>query len=173
MKKSHTLRSFGKHQFLACILALFSVFIGTSRIEAQEPRLTTDGVSYMEPSNPEKHSKFTISYKVSSNLFLEIRGQYDVYPIGNVFKSALLAKRYVFDHIYLFSGGEIEWTNVVYTNQLPIPNIPTQYRVINGLGYDVNPYFSIEAQKDFDINATNLSPLSNPDAFSIKGKLKF
>ncbi|MEW7292063.1 hypothetical protein [Aquimarina sp. 2304DJ70-9] len=173
MKKSHTLRSSGKHQFLAFMIALFLVIICIDKIEAQEPRLITDGVSYMEPSNPEQHSRYTISYRVSSNLFLEVRGQYDVYPIVNVFKSALLAKRYVSNGVYIFSGGEIELTKVVYTDQLPIPDIPAQYRVINGLGYDVNPYLSIEAQKDFDINPTYLSPFSSPNSFSVKGKLKF
>ncbi|GAA4278713.1 hypothetical protein JJQ60_05485 [Aquimarina mytili] len=163
------------------MIILFLAFIGIDRIEAQEqeniapkePRLTTSGVSYMEPTNPEKHSKFVINYRVSSNLFLEVRGQYDVYPIVNVFKSALIAKRYISNNTYLFSGGEIEWTRVVYKDLLPIPNIPTQYRSINGIGYDVNSYFTMEVQKDFYINATNLSPFSNPDAFSIKGTLKF
>ncbi len=172
-KRSYTLQPFMAYRFLPLGIIIFLTFLCIHRMEAQEPRLTSSGVSYMEPSSPVKHSKFTIAYKVSSNLFLEVRGQYDTYPNANVFKSALIAKRYLAENVYFFSGGEIERTNVIFPELLPLPDIPTQYRTINGVGYDVNPYFTIEAQKNFDINATNISPFSNPNEFSIRGKFKF
>ncbi|WP_271784331.1 hypothetical protein [Aquimarina algiphila] len=152
----------------------------TSVPARRKSRLTIDGVSYVgRPSlithfSPGKQSSFTVNYEFSTNFHAEIEGHYYLYDLMDVFIVSFIVpistKQYVSDRLYLFTGGEVEFTRSFNYGAEPIPPI---FKMINGVGYDVNANFSLEVKQDLNFNTTTLAPYNNPNMFSVKGKFKF
>ncbi len=155
--------------FLIYISIYSQVETNSNPTDQEDPKITTSGISYGHKLTPGQHSQFTIDYKVNSNLFLQVRGDLKIYGLVEVFKVPILSKRYISDKSYLFSGAEVELTR----DFLGAAQFDSQFKLINGFGYDVNQHFTIEAKQDFNFSEGNLGPFANPNMFSVKGKFKF
>ncbi len=156
--------------FLICISIYSQEETDSNPADQEEPKITTSGISYGHKLTPGQHSQFTIDYKVNSNLFLQTRGDLKIFNLTEVFKVSLLGKRYISNRSYLLSGGEVELTRDFLLSPAPFS---AQFKLINGFGYDVNQYFSLEAIQDLNFSEGNFGPYANPNMFSVKGKFKF
>ncbi|WP_109300932.1 hypothetical protein [Aquimarina sp. AU474] len=176
---THVMLELNKNGGSKVLSILFLVFFINYSMYCQEevndnedPKVSTSGASYVDKLNPGQHAVFTINYRVSSNLFFETRGDLKVYGLVEVFKTSLLAKRYVSDKFYFLSGGEVELTRDF--SGRGVQQFSPQLKLLNGFGYDINSHFTIEALHDLNFSEnSNLGPFANPNMFSVKGKFKF
>lgn len=131
--------------------------------------LTTEGFSYPTFFDGETHSNFTATYEMDTNFLIELQGYYDTYLLANVFRVPVRAKWYVSDRLYLFSGLEME----VELDKYGLKPPPPRLKLINGMGYDVDKNFSIQATHDLQFNTSNFGNYATPNLFSLSGKYKF
>jgi hypothetical protein len=117
----------------------------------------------------EQHSSFEIGYKISPSLFFEWRGNYDSYRLADVFKTPLLAKFYITNRFYMFSGIELEMERDKMQIDLP----PPQLKYKNGFGYDVQRNFMLQFEHDLHFNKSIIGAYGTPSLFSLSGKYKF
>ena len=71
--------------------------------------------------------------------------------------------------MYFFSGMEMEKDLNKYGNEPAPPRLD----FMNGVGYDVDNNFLIEARHDLQFNKTGNGQFTAPVMFSIGGKYKF
>ena len=139
-----------------------------SKAESQKP-LNVDSFSYPTFLNGERHASFLIDYGLSEALRIELEGFYDTYLLGDVFKVSIAPKWYVSKRMYFFSGMEMEKDLNKYGNEPAPPRLD----FMNGVGYDVDNNFLIEARHDLQFNKTGNGQFTAPVMFSIGGKYKF
>lgn len=166
------------------MLKSFSIlffFMGGAIVYAQRPRvvpdsknkphrhLNVDGFSYPIFLNGEQHASFLIDYELQKTLQVELEGFYDTYLLGDVFKVSIAPKWYVSKRMYFFSGIEVENNLDKYGEKPP----PVRLDFINGVGYEVDDSFTIEARHDLQFNETGGVQFTTPVMFSVGGKYKF
>ncbi len=138
--------------------------------QKEKTKAEIEKVSYTDSSDLYQHTSFVISYQIKSNLFVEVQEYYDEYPFANILKKSIIGKKYIADRMYLFLGAETEFISLNSENWI---DAKKQVRLLQGLGYDVSPGFSMEAGRNLDFSTKRITPITNPNAFSVKGKLKF
>ncbi|WP_339713211.1 hypothetical protein [uncultured Kriegella sp.] len=131
--------------------------------------LDIDSFSYPTFLNGERHASFLVDYELSEALRVELEGFYDTYLLGDVFKVSIAPKWYVFKRMYFFSGMELEKDLDKYGNEPAQPRLD----LLNGVGYDVDDNFTIEARHDLQFNKTGYGQFTTPVMFSVGGKYKF
>ncbi|MDY8136093.1 hypothetical protein [Aquimarina sp. 2201CG5-10] len=152
--------------FLFCICFLNIHVNG----QEKESKLTINGFSYSDPSESDQHKYFIVSYQADSNLFAEIHGYYDTYVVIDVFKVPVMAKKYISNKWYVFSGFETEFIIDKKTSTISEPI----FKLINGAGYEFNSNFSMEVKQDYNFNVSKeYGNFTNPGLFSLKAKYKF
>ncbi|SDM81478.1 hypothetical protein [Kriegella aquimaris] len=139
-----------------------------SKGNPQKP-LNVDSFSYPNFLNGERHASFLVDYDISRALRVELQGFYDTYLLGDVFKVSIAPKWYVTKRMYFFSGVEMEKDLEKYGNEPAAPRLD----LMNGVGYDVDDNFTIEARHDLQFNKTGYGEFTTPVMFSVGGKYKF
>lgn len=119
--------------------------------------------------NREQHSNFKFSYLLMPKFSIEMQGFYDTYLVSDVFKLPITTKFYITDKVYLFSGLEIESESDKMLLDLP----PPQFKIKNGMGYDVKQNFFLQVEHDLHFNKSIIGAYGTPSLISLKGKYKF
>ena len=138
-------------------------------VNNQDAKITTEAFSNPVFLNDEMHSNFAVIYEVDTGFLVELQGYYDTYLLGDVFRVPLITKYYVNDKLYFFSGFEFEADLDKYGRK----PAPPRLKFKNGVGYDIDKNFSLEANHDLQFNKTNLGNYAAPKLFSFSGKYKF
>jgi hypothetical protein len=141
-----------------------------------KPRLFFDDFTYPLFLDSEVHSSFLLNYRLTDNLQVELQGFYDTYILTNRFRSSLVLKQYLTNKLYLFGGIDLEMEYVKQSST--IPKRPPRLGFINGLGYDINSDFSLEAKSNIGMNQSSMGVYGEtfipmPQVYTLGGKIKF
>lgn len=176
-------RIYGKRHNLLVVGVVFFVFLFGKQMSAQEQETAVNGVvdkksklaiggfSYYGLSSREQHAYFTINYKVTSNLFIELHGYNDTYLSADVFKMPIRGKLHLTDKFHLFSGVEIELTRNADVHD--IIKVPLQTRFMYGMGYDFDTNFSLEVNHNLNFGTSEYGHYGTPNLLYVRGRYRF
>jgi len=132
-------------------------------------KLRNEGVSYTDFTNThEIHKNFTLDYKISSSVFLEIHGYRDKYATVDTFGGHFIRRKYVTNRLYMYTGVQAEFA-VDYQGTMSMSYLES----LNGIGYDVTDNFSMRVEKSFGLSKGLQNGYSNPSPFTIRNTFKF
>ena len=157
-----------------CFLYIFLLAV---QLSGQEPppvdqvgqRGGIEDFAYPTFLNGEVHANFLVGYQMDPKFLAQLQGFYDTYILKDVFQVPLTAKWYVSDGLYLYSGVQMEMEREKYGRETTKP----RFQVVNGVGYEVDANFTLEAKHDLQFNKGNLGTYGSPNMFSLSGKYKF
>lgn len=132
-------------------------------------RLYTEGFAYPFVLEGETHSNFTVGLEFDPKFLAELQGFYDTYRLANVFDVSFRGKKYITDKFYIFSGMGAEFESDKYGRQSP----PIRLKIMNGMGYDFNQKFFLEAKRELHLNQSNYGNYATPNLFLLSSKYKF
>ena len=129
----------------------------------------TKNFSYPAFMDNEMHTQSTLGYELDEKFLVELRNYYDTYRDVDFYQLALEFKYYPTDNFYLVNGIRMERALSKYDNEVPKP----QFMMTNGVGYDVNKNFMMEARHDLNITKEKNKAVGKSSMFSVLSKIKF
>ena len=133
------------------------------------PPISISSIGYQNFYNDEQHSQFLMDWRVNEKNSLMINGYYDTNLLGDVFKTQLLFKREIVEKFYIFSGVEMGMERTIIGGAASRLN----YKVINGIGYQIQDNFMIEAISESILGTQNFGGYGAGTLLKVQAKYKF
>jgi len=141
----------------------------SERKNYKNQRLQIEGVSYTDfEITRQIHKNFTLNYKISSNVFLEIHGYRHKSLAADVFGGHFISRVYVTNRLFMYTGVQSEYSAA----ESGLKSM-SYLESLNGIGYDFTDNFSMRVDKGFGLSKVVPKGYSNPNSFNIRSKFRF
>ncbi|QWX84683.1 hypothetical protein H0I23_03285 [Cellulophaga sp. HaHaR_3_176] len=154
---------------LSFLLTTVGLYAQEKPISNNLESLSVSSIGYANYYNDEQHSSFIVDWNINDKNALMLKGYYDTYTTGDVFKSQIIFRKPILKKLYVSSGVEMNVERTVIGGI----NNTKNFKTLNGIGYEVQDNLLIELMSETVIGKQNFNNNYSGSLIRLGTKLKF